>query len=126
MNKWKHLDAKFIGLYVLLGVFGAIGVMGVVLNFTYNPPLPKTLAHKSDIKQALGETSLGKAACAYTATQAASQGVILKSCLVEKVSVNGNQATVRLKMTDTTNRKFTLLVYLSKGVWQGTNLDITS
>ena len=60
MNKWKFLEAKFVGLYLLLGLFGALGVAGVVLNFTYSPPtkVDTTLVHTAQLKAAQGNTNL--------------------------------------------------------------------
>lgn len=125
MNDWKYLQARFVLLYALLGVFVCAAGFGAYKGLVYRSyQLPPTVAHTADIEKALGETSIVKTACDFLTASAGNQGVTLVACKKKSLVLKGNAATVVVVARDNHGSNYTVEVKLAKGVWTGQSFEV--
>lgn len=119
MSKW--LTARFVALYVALGIFGACAIAGAVaLALT-----PSTRAQISHVQAQLGDTNLTRLADKYIAQQAQAQGFAVVKIVVLHTETHGNDAkvTARVTVTDGIQQQTVeLVVSFTRGVWSATNM----
>jgi hypothetical protein len=119
-DKWKYLTARFVALYLLLGVVVLASVAGAVA-FSQVQYVKHDVAV---VKASLGDQNLARIATAYISRQAALQSLTNVRVTVLKVSSQGDVGTVKLRVAFVdpygSAQTATLNVKLTRGVWNAT------
>lgn len=117
----KYLTARFVALYVALGIFGACSIAGAVaLAFT-----PSTRAQVAHVQEQLGDTNLTRLADKYIAQAAQAQGFAVVKIVVLRTEQKGDAAkvTARVTVTDGVQQQTVeLVVSFTRGVWNATSM----
>ena len=112
----RHLSARFVALYLLLGAVTLAAVLGAAAFATMQP-----LKHQvAQVKRQLSADGIGAKGCAFVASYVQPYGLTQLACKVTGVTVNGDTAKVTLtsKLTDgTQTQTLRLVVTFERGVW---------
>jgi hypothetical protein len=119
----KYLTARFVALYLALGIIGAGALAGAVA-------LPLTIQARhavAHVTTQLGDQNLENQATAYITQEAAAAGYGVKSIKITRTVAKGDSAkvyaTVVLTIPQTTITQSTdIVVTLHRGIWQPSSL----
>lgn len=119
----KYLAARFIVLYVALGVVVACSIAGVTAMALY-PALSHKVAH---VQAQLGDTNLTRLADKYIGQKANDAGLAVTKIVVLHTDQKGDTAKVRARVTLTdgvTTQTVEVVVTFQRGVWSAQGLAV--
>jgi hypothetical protein len=124
MNLPNYLAARFIALYVLLGVIVSCSVSGAIVLAMQ----PGVNNHINKVEASLGDQNLGRLANKFIIAEAANAGFSASKIKIHKVVKNNNEAKVYADVTlsdGSQTKRVTLVVHFVRGVWNATSLGKT-
>lgn len=121
----KYLTLRFVAVYLFLGVVLAASVAGAIAFYEVKP-----LKHDvAKVQKAIGNTDAIHEAEANVAAAAQAQSLTLTSQKIVKVVTDPkdpNKLTIYDRIQTVQIGALTLVVTLSKGVWQVSNVALQS
>lgn len=117
----RHLTARFIALYLALGVIAACSIAGAISLALIVP----TRAQVRHVQAQLGDTNLTRLADKAIAEAAQAQGFAVVRVVVLHTSVRGDVASVTARVTVTDGSRdqtVVLVVGFQRGVWSVSNI----
>jgi hypothetical protein len=128
MSPDKILRGKVAALWALLGILSAFCVAGSVFGIaSWKTKAPKSAITQINKKIQAGEKEAAKAACAYVASTAAAQGIIITSCKEYKgknaYKAKGDEGQVAVTAIGS-GKEFLLVVSLNRGTWVASDLQV--
>lgn len=118
---FSYLQARFIAIYLFLGVVAACAIAGAVALSL----VPSVEKHVTKVEASLGDQNLGRLANKFIISQAANAGFSASKIKVHKIVRNGNSAKVYADVTlsdGQTTKRVTLVVHFSRAIWNATSL----